>query len=210
MGRQENAADGHAIGRPAARPGAVGRHIPRRLVVPVATVVVVAALLAATLVFTRQAPSTAEASCAAKGAESGLAVGQCAPDFTLAQPDGQRLSLTAFRGHPVLLHFWAVGCTTCAGEYPDFLRAVAAYQPKGLRVLAVDAWGEPSALVQLWRQSHHLAATYLIDEPQAVVRQYGVQGTPTTFFLDRTGRITATNSGPLSYAAFQHAIDKII
>jgi peroxiredoxin len=180
------------------------------LLVPGATALAVVLLLAATLVFTRQAPSSAEASCAAKGATTGLTVGACAPNFTLAEPDGHRVSLADFHGQPVLIHFWAVACTTCAGEYPDFSRAVAADQSKGLRVLAVDAWGEPGTMVQQWRRSHHLPATFLIDQPEAVVRQYGVQGTPTTFFIDRSGHIKAANSGPLSYAAFQQNVGKIV
>ena len=49
-------------------------------------------------------------------------------------------------------------------------------------------------------------ATLLIDQPQEIVREYGVQGTPTTFFIDRQGRITSSNVGPLTHADFQHAI----
>ena len=166
------------------------------------------------------------------------------------------MSLADFRGHPVLLHFWAVGCPSCAAEYPDFSRVVAAYAPKGVRVVAVDAWGEAPfkgrffqaagattraggaagpvlvsvatgqrtsqtkkptpkrgeapALVRQWQAGHHLSATLLIDQPQAVVRQYGVQGTPTTIFIDRTGRITGSNTGPLTYAGFQHALTGLL
>lgn len=205
--RTERSGTAHS---PARSTGSVGSAVSRRrLLAPAIMGLLVVVLLGATLVFTRQTPA-AEASCAARGAATGLAAGQCAPNFTLAQPDGHSVSLTAFRGRPVLLHFWAVACTTCAAEYADFSRAVAAFTPKGLRVLSVDAWGEAPALVQQWRASHHLNATFLIDQPQAVVRQYGVQGTPTTVFIDRTGRITASNSGPLAYAAFQHGIAGIL
>ncbi|MDQ2831555.1 MAG: TlpA family protein disulfide reductase, partial [Chloroflexota bacterium] len=82
--------------------------------------------------------------------------------------------------------------------------------PRGVRVVAVDAWGEEPALVRQWQAGHHLPATLLIDQPQAVVRQYGVQGTPTTLFIDRTGRITASNTGPLTYADFQHTLTGLL
>ncbi len=192
---------------PVSRPTAswAGR---RPALLPALVGVVVVALLAATVLFTR--PATVAASCAAAGATTGLAVGQCAPDFTLDDAQGRRVSLAGTRGHPLLIHFWAVGCTTCRAEYPDFSRAVAAYEPKGLRVLAVDAWGESAPLVRQWRTSHHLQATFLIDEPQAVVRQYGVQGTPTTLFVDRQGRITGSHTGPLGYADFQSALAGIV
>ena len=195
-----------AAARPS--PGAAPRRRPR-LGLTIAGVAVVA-LLAATVLLTRPSPASVAAACATTAASTGLGVGQCAPPFTLSNLRGQRVSLTDFRGHPVLLHFWAVGCTSCAAEYPDFARAVAAYAPRGVRVLAVDAWGEPPALVQQWQGGHHLPATLLIDQPQAVVRAYGVQGTPTTLFIDRTGRITARTTGPLAYADFQHALTSLL
>jgi peroxiredoxin len=103
-----------------------------------------------------------------------------------------------------------VACTTCAAEYPDFARAVRTDVPRGLTVLALDAWGEPPAMVRQWQAHHHLPATLLIDQPQEIVQEYGVQGTPTTYFIDRTGRIVSSNSGPLTYAAFQSNIRSIL
>ena len=179
----------------------------QRLLIAVAAVVVVA--IAATAVVTRPAPATAQA-CAPTSASIGTGVGQCAPNFTLDNVQGKSVSLSNFHGHPVLIHFWAVGCTTCAAEYPDFSRIVRAYVPKGLVVLAVDAWGEQPALIRRWQDAHHLPANFLVDEPQAVVRQYGAPGTPTTFFIDRTGHITASNSGPLSFGDYQKNLARIV
>jgi peroxiredoxin len=191
---------------PAPRPAARAR----RLLLSGAAGLAVVVLLGATLLFTRSAPTTVQASCAARGARTGVSSGQCAPTFTLADAEGRPISLAQFRGHPILLHFWAVACTTCAAEYPAFARAVRADVPKGLTVLAVDAWGEPPSMVQQWQAHHHLPAALLIDQPQEVVREYGVQGTPTTFFIDRTGRIVTSSSGPLTYAAYQSNVRGIM
>jgi len=120
----------------------------RRRRAPLLTVAGVAALilLAATALVPHASPAKTLA-CAGKDVKTGLAVGQCAPDFTLSNLQGRRVSLASYRGRPVLLHFWAVGCSTCKAEYPDFSRAVRTYTPKGLAVVAVDAWGEsPSKL----------------------------------------------------------------
>jgi peroxiredoxin len=170
----------------------------------------VVVLLGATLLFTRSAPPTVQASCAARAARTGVSSGQCAPNFTLADAQGRLVSLAQFRGHPILLHFWAVACTTCAAEYPGFSRAVRADVPRGLTALAVDAWGEPPSMVQRWQARHHLPAMLLIDQPEEIVREYGVQGTPTTFFIDRTGRIVSSSAGPLTYAAFQSNVSHIL
>jgi len=87
---------------------------------------------------------------------------------------------------------------------------VQANAPKGLTVLAVDAWGESASLVQQWQSSHHLLATLLIYPAMRVFQQYSGQGTPTTFFIDRAVRVTFSNAGPLSRDAYQSAISHIL
>ena len=208
MARQQKATRQQRTGAQSPSPRARTR--PWGLLVSGALGLAVVALLGVALVFTRSGPPAVQASCAVGGARTGVFTGQCAPNFTLADAQGRPVSLAQFRGRPILLHFWAVACTTCAAEYPDFARAVRAAVPRGLTVLAVDAWGEPPSLVQQWQARHHLPATLLIDQPQEIVREYRVQGTPTTFFIDRTGRIVGSSSGPLSYAAFPSNIRRIL
>lgn len=180
----------------------------RRWLLPAVGVIVVIVALAAALAL--KTPSTATAQTCTQGKAMGLAVGQCAPDFTLKDLRDANVSLAAYRGHPVLIHFWAVGCPTCAGEYPDFSRIVRQYRSRGLVVLAVDAWGEPKPLIAQWQSSHHLPATILVDVPTAVYNLYHGEGTPTSYFIDRRGRITYSMSGPLSYAQYQQHLAKII
>jgi peroxiredoxin len=183
----------------------------RRRRAPLLAIAGVAALLllAATALVPHGSPATALA-CAGKDAKTGLAVGQCAPDFTLSNLQGRPVSLASFRGRPVLLHFWAVGCTTCKAEYPDFSRAVRTYTVKGLAVVAVDAWGESTPMVQGWQDAHHLAATLLVDTSQAVPSMYNGTTTPTTYVIDRDGRVTFSQTGPLSYNDFQRHISSIM
>jgi len=78
----------------------------RRRRAPLLAIAGVAALLllAATALVPHGSPATALA-CAGKDAKTGLAVGQCAPDFTLSNLQGRPVSLASFRGRPVLLHF---------------------------------------------------------------------------------------------------------
>ncbi|GAC1434972.1 MAG: hypothetical protein NVSMB65_08940 [Chloroflexota bacterium] len=168
----------------------------------------VAVLLAATLLVAR--PGAPAAACGGAGTVTGVTAGQCAPDFTLNDLRGRRVSLSRLRGSPVLVHFWAVGCTTCAGEYHDFSRIVAQSVPGGLAVLAVDAWGEPASMMQQWQNTHHLPATLLVDPHIAVFQAYGGQGTPTTFFIDRRGRVVASSRGPLSFDGYRSALARLL
>lgn len=175
-----------------------------------ALLVLLGAVLVAALTLTHGAPASRQASCTTGGAATGLAAGECAPNFTLDDVDGHQVQLADFRGRPVLVHFWAVACPSCAAEYPDFSRVVRAYTPKGLTVLAVDAWGETASLVQSWQQRHHLPATLLIDPTAAIFRLYNGQGTPTTYVIDRSGHIVTSAVGPLSYSAYRAALQTAI
>lgn len=188
---------------------ATRRRSNRRQALILGTVVLVAAALLATALLQRPATATAQA-CPPNSPNSGTNVGQCAPNFTLDTPFGKPISLRAYQGHPVLIHFWAVACTTCAAEYPDFSRIVDMYTRKGLTVLAVDAWGEPAPMVQGWQDKHHLPATILVDPPTLVATLYKGTGTPTSYFVDRLGRVQASFAGPLSYAAYQQDLRKIM
>jgi hypothetical protein len=87
---------------------------------------------------------------------------------------------------------------------------VNAYQPKGLKVLAVNAWGEPLPVIQEWQSTYHLPAEILVDPPEAVFGLYQGSGTPTSFFIDRKGRIADSYAGQESYADFATRIGKIL
>jgi peroxiredoxin len=63
--------------------------------------------------------------------------------FALADIHGRVISLTHYRGHPVLLNFWGVGCDQCALELPDLKRFAGPCTQHGGVVLGVNAWGEP-------------------------------------------------------------------
>ncbi len=214
MVQRQRTAQGTARQAAPARPASSRR----RVVIPgVAAIAVAAVLLAATLVFKQPTPTAAPTtagsatmSCASSGAATGLLVGQCAPDFTLDDVSGRSVSLSSYSGHPVLLHFWAVACTSCRAEFPDFSRAVSVYTPKGLKVVAVDAWGESAQMVANWQGINHLQATMLVDPSVGVPQQYNGTGTPTTYFIDRNGRIAAKNTGQSSYDYFQQHISQII
>lgn len=184
------------------------RPLPRRVPLALGAVGVVALALVATAVLVRPPAATAQ-SCAS-GAHSGLGAGQCAPTFTLADLQNRRVSLAALRGRPLLLHFWGVPCTSCRAEYPAFLRAIHTYEPRGLTVVAVESWDSPLPLVQAWQQSHHLPAIMLVDPDGAAPALYGVTGTPTTVYIDRKGRISASVAATESYADFAAHIARIL
>lgn len=132
---------------------------------------------------------------------TGTAVGNLAPDFALADTSGRPIALHQFRGRPVMIHFWAVDCTSCQAEQPEYVRAIASLGTAAPVVLAVDAWAEPAARIASYVRRQHMPGIALVD-PDAHVFQavYAGQGTPYTFYVDARGIIRQTAIGPQSYS----------
>jgi len=124
--------------------------------------------------------------------------GASAPDFSLQALDGSVHRLSALRGRPVILYFWATWCPACQGDLSLLQETYRRYAPQGLIVLAVDL-REKAETVQPIVQRLDLTFPILLD-PTATVgeKRYQVRALPTTLFLRPDGLITARHVGPLS------------
>ena len=109
-----------------------------------------------------------------------------AGDFTLATPDGRRVSLREFRGQPVLINFWATYCVPCRVELPTIER-VANQHPK-LGVLLIDERDDPGAARRFVAELN-IRSTVLLDMDGETGDRYGVSGLPTTVFVRTDGSV---------------------
>jgi len=133
-------------------------------------------------------------------------VGTAAPDFRLADLDGQSRQLSAWRGRPVLVNFWGTWCGPCALEIPIFQHYARLYPD--LVVVGVNV-GESADVVQEYAQRWGLTFPILLDAEQEVMRRYAVTGLPTSFFLDANGVIQAIQVGGLNDAQIVANLEKI-
>ncbi len=128
----------------------------------------------------------------------GARVGQPAPGFTLRNSNGREVDLGGFRGHPVIINFWASWCTYCRVEMPDL---DALYREEsgrqGLVVLAVDTEDSDRLAAEALVLAKAFSFTVLWDEDDRVANRYGVRGLPTSVFVDRDGTIRAVNPGAM-------------
>jgi len=113
-----------------------------------------------------------------------------APDFTLPDMDGETHSLSEFRGKVVMLNFWATWCPPCRREMPSMQRLYEKYSERGLVVVAVNQFEDPDLVFEFTgRLSLEPTFPILFDRESRVSEQYKVKGLPTTYLLDREGRI---------------------
>jgi peroxiredoxin len=120
--------------------------------------------------------------------------GKPAPDFTLPDLDGQRVSLQQYRGKVVFLNFWATWCIPCREEMPAMEQLFQTFQPQGLVILAVDLKESPDRVKAFFHQ-YRLSYTALLDESGSVSRDYQVMGLPTTYLIGRKGTLLARGVG---------------
>ncbi len=150
--------------------------------------------------------------CASPGSatEYGPEIGNLAPDFTLTGLDGQEVSLSDFRGRPVLINFWASWCGPCRLEMP-FLQAVhEKWAGKGLVVLGVNIQ-EDRVIVEKFVESTGLTFPILLSPGSRVPLSYNVRGIPATFLIDADGVIRDIKIGAfLGVREIESKLGKII
>lgn len=115
-----------------------------------------------------------------------------APDFDLANLDGDVVSLSQFRGQVVVLDFWATWCKPCLTSFPALHALVEPLRDQGVVLIAVSLdRSEDVAREYLAEQGYgtELALWGSLDEARAVQTLYGVIGIPKTFVVDREGYI---------------------
>ncbi|GAA4312782.1 TlpA disulfide reductase family protein [Compostibacter hankyongensis] len=132
-----------------------------------------------------------------KGAQSWIrmasvtAIGSEAPDFTLQDPEGQPVGLSAFRGKYVLIDFWASWCGPCRRENPNVVRAYSRYKDKNFTILGVSLDQEKTAWKEAIRQDglNWTQVSDLQGWGNQAAQLYQVHSIPANFLLDPQGKI---------------------
>lgn len=122
-----------------------------------------------------------------EGESPKLIKGQALPETSLTRLDGSRFRCPQdVRGKVVAIRFWADWCPFCKEEMTALEPLYRRYHDRGFEVLAVNVRQEPER-VQSFRRSLGFSYEALLDPEGVVARTYGVQGLPTTIFIDRAG-----------------------
>jgi thiol-disulfide isomerase/thioredoxin len=131
--------------------------------------------------------------------------GKIAPAFTLKDTAGRKVSLSDYKGRAVIVDFWATWCAPCKVEIPWLEQFHNQYASQGLEILGVseddldpdDKAKLASEKKQIADKAIQLKMNYpvLIDDASVSTPYGGIDGLPTTFFIDRDGKVVASTVG---------------
>jgi len=133
-----------------------------------------------------------------------------APEFTLKDADGKTVRLEDYKGKVVLLDFFATWCGPCKIEIPWFMEFERKHKDKGFSVLGVSMDDEGWEVVKPFLADLGVNYRVVIGNDSTAQLYGGVDALPTTFLIDRTGKIAAVHIGLASKKDFEDGVDQLL
>jgi thiol-disulfide isomerase/thioredoxin len=124
-------------------------------------------------------------------------LGKPAPDFTLVDLSGKKVSLKDFKGHPLVLNFWGTYCDPCKIEMPWLEELHKKYANQGFEVVGVTYDSEVGKAT-IAKSTHQLGVTYpILLSDQKSEKDYlsDSEVLPMSFYVDRAGKIIEVTAG---------------
>ncbi len=137
--------------------------------------------------------------------------GFIAPDFVLRDLEGNEYQLSNLKGNMIIINVWASWCKPCQFEMPAMQEIFDKYKDKGLILLAVNnTYQDNLSDVINFVSENRLTFPILLDTEGIVSNKYQVQALPSTFFIDKTGKISEiVIGGPMSETLIESKIKEL-
>ena len=132
-----------------------------------------------------------------------------APQVTFVSIRGEKIAIAGLRGRVVLVNFWATDCAICIKEMPDMARTYDRYRDRGLEFIAVAMRHDPPNRVLDYTEKNRLPFKVALDPMGELASEFGgVTFTPTTFVIDRRGKIVSRIQGAPDFAKLQKLLEE--
>jgi len=124
-----------------------------------------------------------------------------APDIAFVQLDGTTRQLSEFRGHGMVLNFWATWCAPCVAEMPALAKLSQVLAPHDIMVMPLSSdRGGAVAVRRFYEKNGITGLPILLDPKGAAARAFGVEGIPVTAVVDKKGRYRAKLNGAADWS----------
>jgi cytochrome c biogenesis protein CcmG/thiol:disulfide interchange protein DsbE len=134
-----------------------------------------------------------------------------AADFVVVDAQGNEVSLSSFRGKPVVVNFWTSWCTYCKQEIPDFQNAYDAYgdRVEFMMVNSTSDSQETLKKAQAYLDEGGYTFPCYFDTTGQAVQAYQLQGYPTTYVIDAQGNIATYSIGAMTEENLMSALEDV-
>ncbi len=134
---------------------------------------------------------------------------ETAPNFSLKDADGRTVQLADYRGKVVLLNFWATWCDPCRIEIPWFIEFERQHKGQGFAVVGVSMDEDGWQAVKPFISQAGINYRILLGDDKIGDLYGGIDSLPTSFVIDREGRIAAVHVGLVSKSRYENDLQQL-
>ncbi len=133
-----------------------------------------------------------------------------APDFQLEAVSGNQIDLAGYKGKIVILDFWATWCAPCRKAIPDLIELKDEYPSEQFEIIGISLDTDTKEMVPSFVQQFNINYPVVYGDLN-IARRYGdIQSIPTSFVLDKEGRIYSSYVGYMDKSIYKKDIEKLI
>lgn len=133
-----------------------------------------------------------------------------APRWSLKNLDGKTVNSSDFKGKVVVLDFWATWCGPCRAEIPNFIALQEQYEKQGLVVVGLSVDEDGADVVKPFVQKLGMNYPVVLADKKTQEAFGGIEAVPTTFLVDREGRIVKEHMGFADKDEFENEIKPLL
>jgi len=136
--------------------------------------------------------------------------GKPAPAFTLVNLEGKKVSLSNYKGRPVIVNFWATWCAPCKLEMPWFEEFRQKYHGQGFEILGIAEDDAPKDEIEKTAKRINVTYPILLTDGKVAPAYGGVDQLPMSFYIDRKGVVVTQTIGLASKDEVEANIRKLV
>ncbi|MSU45816.1 MAG: TlpA family protein disulfide reductase [Lacunisphaera sp.] len=133
-----------------------------------------------------------------------------APAWKLMDLDGREVSSDQFKGKVVVVDFWATWCPPCVEEIPGYVALQKKYGPAGLIIVGVSLDRKGPEHVKKFTEANAMNYTVVMGDEEVVGAFGGIEAIPTTFLINRNGRIVHQKTGAMTHDEYEQLVKRAL